>query len=353
MMTPDHLYLAALMAFVIAAGLTPLVRDIALRRSWLDEPNHRSSHLSPIPRVGGAAFIVATMVGVVIGTGSFEWWMPGIGLGALLVAAGGLMDDLARLSVAPKFAAQIGAALIAVALLEPRILVDLPFWTATFSPVVSAVLAIFWIVSVVNAFNFLDGADGLAAGVALVVALAIAGMLAGSVSLLLPFAAALAGFLLWNSAPASIFMGDLGSQFVGYVLATSVIIPGPTDTGAVPMLFVFAVVLGDALVTILRRMTRGASPFAADRNHVFHYLIDAGASHRAVAVRYMMLTAIGGMAGLAYLHAGSLIRAILLFGVIVPMCLIIVRLVRLPAPRSLMQGSAMPMRPSGSKLTNG
>ncbi len=353
MMTPDHLYISALLAFVVAAVLTPLVRDMALRRSWIDEPNHRSSHSSPVPRIGGLAIIVATLVGVAIGTASFEWWMPGIGLGALIVAASGLLDDLSRLSVAPKLVAQIGAGVIAVALLEPRILVDLPFWTVTFSPAVSTLLALIWIVSVVNAFNFLDGADGLASGVALVAALAIAGMLAGSVPLLVPFAAALAGFLLWNSAPASIFMGDLGSQFIGYVLATSVIVPGPTDTGAVPMLFVFAAVLGDALVTILRRVTRGSSPFAADRNHVFHYLIDAGQSHRAVAVRYMVLTAIGGVAGLAYLHAPSIIRAVLLIFAIAPTCLVIVRLVRLPAPRSLMQGPTIPIEPSGSKLPNG
>jgi UDP-GlcNAc:undecaprenyl-phosphate GlcNAc-1-phosphate transferase len=323
---------AILIAFVAAAALTPFIRDLAHRWGQVDEPNHRSSHSAPIPRLGGIAFIIATVIGVVACTGQFEWWMLGIGLGAVLVTVSGTLDDIVDLGPAQKFLPQVGAAVVAVILLEPKILVDTPFGTFTLSAEVSAALAILWIVSVINAFNFLDGLDGLAAGVALVVAIVLASMLPGSAPLLIPFAAALGGFLLWNMAPATIFMGDGGSQFVGYLLATAVLMPGPTDTGAVPVLFAFVPVLVDAAMTIARRLTRGASPFAADRNHVFHGFADSGYSHRAVAIGYAALTGLCGLAGVAYLHVGLAGELVLLLVVAVTVGVAVAKLV--PAPQS-------------------
>jgi UDP-GlcNAc:undecaprenyl-phosphate GlcNAc-1-phosphate transferase len=346
MVIPEQTLIAVLVAFAASAALTPMMRKLAERRSWIDEPNHRSSHTNPIPRVGGVAFIVATLIGVGIGTAQLEWWMLGIGLGAVLVAVAGWRDDIQPLGVVAKFASQGAAAVLAVLLLEPRILIELPFRSATLSPLASGVLAVIWIIAVVNAFNFLDGLDGLAAGVALVTAAALAGMVPGSAPLLMPFAAAIGGFLLWNTDPASIFMGDVGSQFVGYLLATAVLMPGPTDTGAVPVLFVFAPVLGDAAVTIARRLVRGSSPFAADRNHVFHGLAAMGITHRAVAIRYMLLTALGGVAGLAYLDSAPVWQTVLLLAAVASMGLLGVRLVLFPP-------QALAPEPSRGKLTNG
>lgn len=332
MVAGQHGFAAVLVGFIVAAALTPAIRDLALRWNQVDEPNHRSTHTAPIPRLGGIAFIVATVMGVAVGTLGFEWWMLGIGLGAVLVAVTGTLDDLMSLGPARKFLPQVAAAGVAVILLEPRILVDLPIGSVTLSPVASAALALLWIVSVINAFNFLDGLDGLAAGVALVAAVVLAGMLPGSAPLLIPFAAALAGFLLWNAAPASIFMGDGGSQFVGYLLATAVLMPGPSDTGAVPVLFAFVPVLGDAAVTIGRRLIGGMSPFAADRNHVFHGFADSGIGHRAIAIGYAVLTALSGLAGLAYLYAGSGARFWLLAGVALVGTAAVVTVIRIPRP---------------------
>lgn len=297
---------AVLVAFIVAAAFTPAIRDLALRWNRVDKPNQRSTHSSPVPRLGGVAIVLATVIGVGVGLGHFEGWMLGIGIGATLVAVTGTMDDLIHLGPFQKFLPQVGAAVLAVVLLDPRILIDLPFGAITLSSQVSAIVAILWIVSVINAFNFLDGLDGLAAGVGLVVAIVLASLLSGSVPLLLPFAAALAGFLMWNTAPATIFMGDGGSQFIGYLLATAVLMPSPDDTGAVPVLFAFVPVLGDAVVTIGRRLLAGSSPFSADRNHVFHGFVDTGVSHRAVAIAYTGLTAFSGLAGLAYFHAHSI-----------------------------------------------
>ncbi len=297
---------AVLVAFMLAAAATPAIRELALRWKQVDEPNHRSTHSAPVPRLGGIAIVAATVIGIGVGLGHFEGWMLGIGLGAVLVAFTGTLDDLIHLGAAQKFLPQLVAAVLAVILLDPLILVDLPFGSVTLSSQLSAVVAVLWIVSVINAFNFIDGLDGLAAGVGLVVALVLASLLSGSVPLLLPFAAALGGFLMWNTAPASIFMGDGGSQFIGYLLATAVLMPSPGDTGAVPVLFAFVPVLGDAVVTIGRRLLAGTNPFSADRNHVFHGFVDTGVSHRAVAIAYTALTAFSGLAGLAYFHAGAI-----------------------------------------------
>jgi UDP-GlcNAc:undecaprenyl-phosphate GlcNAc-1-phosphate transferase len=312
MVIAERDFAATLVAFVIAIALTPTIRNLALRWGWFDEPNIRSSHSVPVPRLGGIAFVLATVTGVAVGAERFEWWMTGVGLGAVVVAVTGMLDDITRLNPMQKFLPQLGAAAIAVFLLEPRILVDMPVGVVTLSPALSMGVAMLWIVSVVNAFNFLDGLDGLAAGVALVVAVVLASFLPGSAPLLLPFAAALGGFLWWNTAPASIFMGDGGSQFIGYLLATAVLMPGPTDTGAVPVLFVFVPVLGDAAVTIGRRLLRGTSPFSADRTHLFHGFVRALDSHRAVAALYAAVTGLCGLAGLAYMHADATVKTILL-----------------------------------------
>lgn len=308
---------AVLAAFVASAALTPFVRDLALRIHWVDEPNHRSSHKQPVPRVGGIAFIIATIIGVAVATTEFEWWMIGIGAGGVIVAVSGLLDDIRPLGPLQKFLPQFGAALIAVVLLDPRILIELPFSSFTLTSGFSAALAVAWIVTVMNAFNFLDGLDGLAAGVALVTAIALAGVLPGSADLLIPFAAALGGFLLWNMAPATIFMGDGGSQFIGYLLATSVLMPWQIDTGAVPVLFMFVLVLGDAAATIVRRVLRGVSPFAGDRSHLFHGVVDAGHTHRSVAILYASLSGLSGLAGLAYYNAESTTKLGLLVSLVV------------------------------------
>jgi len=331
-MSEFFVLLALLPAFLGATAGAPLICWLALRYHWLDLPNHRSSHTEPTPRIGGMVIIVATIFGIAASSRSFEWWMLGIGLGAILVAVTGLLDDLSPLSPPLKFLPQVGAAVVAVLLLKPRILVELPFVEATISPLVSAALAVFWIISVINAFNFLDGLDGLATGVALVSAIALAGMLPGSAPMLIPFAGALAGFLVWNFEPASIFMGDVGSQFVGYLLATAVLMPGPTDTGAIPALFVFIPLLADAMVTVLRRLATGTSPFSADRNHVFHRIVENGASHRAVAVLYTGLTALASLGGVVYLHVETFGRGTLIVTAAVAGVVMLARIERVRVP---------------------
>jgi len=352
-MNESFLLLALLLAFLIAIAGTPLICWLALRYHWLDLPNHRSSHVQPTPRLGGLVIIAATIVGIAGSSRSFEWWMLGIGLGAIFVAVTGLLDDMWPLSPPLKFMPQIGAAVVAVLLLEPRILVELPFVEAVVPSLVSAALAVVWIVSVINAVNFLDGLDGLATGVALVTAIALAGMLPGSAPMLIPFAGALAGFLLWNFEPASIFMGDVGSQFVGYLLATAVLMPGPSDTGAIPALFVFIPLLADATMTVFRRLATGKSPFSADRNHVFHRIVDNGASHRAVAVLYIGLTALASLGGFAYIHTEAFGRGMLIVTALVAGVVMLARIERVRMPARWQKPRSRPARLAGStKVTN-
>jgi UDP-N-acetylmuramyl pentapeptide phosphotransferase/UDP-N-acetylglucosamine-1-phosphate transferase len=357
MVISERTLLAVLIAFAVSIALTPAIRELAIRRHWLDRPNHRSSHQEPTPRLGGVAFIVASLAGAAVSTDRFDWWMLGIAFGAVLLAVTGLLDDLRPLPAAWKFAPQILAAGIAVLALGPRIRIDLPFTSWVLPVAVSAALAVFWIVSMVNAFNFLDGLDGLVSQVAIIAALAVAMMVKGdAATFMLPFAAAMAGFLVWNNEPASIFMGDVGSQFVGYLLAISVFLTGTSDSGAVPMLFLFAPVLIDALVTIVRRALQGRSILVADRSHVFHRLVDAGHSHRSVANLYCGLTALSALAGIAYLRGGDIVRAVLLAVAIVVAGTLCVRLAIAPTVPRLafdLRGRAFRHHASRGKPANG
>lgn len=324
MLIPERTFIAISVAFAIAIVFTPVLRTLAQRRHWLDEPNQRTSHANPTPRVGGLAFIVATVAGVSLSMPNPPSWLWGVALGALLLAFTGFLDDLVTLSEFQKLAPQLVAAGIAVVALDPFIFLELPSVPIDLPRALSRILAVIWIVGVVNAVNFLDGLDGLAAGVSMILAVALATIADGDVILLLlPFAAAMAGFLVWNLEPASIFMGDVGSQFAGYILAVSVFIPGTVNAGAVAAAFVFAPVLLDALVTVTRRLRSRRNPFHADQHHVFHSLNRMGLSHRSVSAIYYVFTIVGAVAGVWYLSASELVMGILLVLLVAIMALMI------------------------------
>jgi len=280
---------------VVSLVLTAVVRWHALRAGVLDVPNARSSHTQPTPRGGGLAIVASVCLAVaylwgIDGTVGAELGIAVLGGGGL-VAAVGYLDDRMGLSAAVRFGAHLLAAIMAMSLLGVRELAAaaLPALPDPLAAVI-LVIATAW---ALNLFNFMDGVDGIAAAEAAFVAGAAA-CLAGWVSvesdaglrvLLLGVAAACLGFLVWNWAPAKIFMGDVGSGFLGYVLA--VMAMASLLTGALSVwtwLILTSLFVADATVTLLRRIVRGERWYAAHRSHAYQWLARRWSSHSRVTL---------------------------------------------------------------------
>ena len=269
------------LAMLASAVLVRLIRA----RAVLDHPNERSSHSVPTPRGGGIAIVLITL------GGSAFWMTPRfavVAVAALAIAVVSFIDDLHPLPATLRLGVQIAAAL-PVALL--------------FVPLVWAPLALLWIVGLTNAYNFMDGIDGIAGGQAVVAGLgwALLGMLTqqplvATVGLLT--AGSSAGFLTHNWQPARIFMGDVGSAFLGFLFASLAVMAWPNlRLVAAGVLVVWPFVL-DAGVTFVRRALRGERLMEAHRSHVYQRLNQRGLSHGAVASIYIALAAAGAIAAL-------------------------------------------------------
>ena len=297
---------ALLVAAVVALIATPVVRSRAFKIGAVDVPrDSRRMHDHPIPRMGGLAIFFGFILSVLLFL-PLTTQLRGMLLGAVVIVILGIFDDIYALSAKLKFAVQIGAALIAVLmgnqidyLSNPNIFSSDPYWHLG---VLSIPISVLWIVAITNAVNLIDGLDGLACGVStissmtmLVIALTVAE--AQVAILMAALAGACIGFLPYNLNPAKIFMGDTGSTFLGFVLAT-VSIQGLFKSYAIISFAVPFLVLGlpifDTCFAILRRLARGQSPMAPDRGHIHHRLIDMGFTQKqAVAVLYLISAILG------------------------------------------------------------
>lgn len=315
--------------------LTPLVRKLAIFLGAVDMPNARKVHQRPIPRMGGlavfAAFHVTVLLGLyVLPLGHYpaplindQWWKGFLPASAILVGLG-VCDDIRSLGARFKFLIQAMAALVAIRFGFVIDHVTLPWGTAIEFGLLSLPVTLLWIVGVTNAFNLIDGLDGLAAGIGVLSSLTLAAiaLLNQQVELALlcsVLAGALAGFLRYNFHPASIFMGDAGSLFVGFTLAVLSIKTSHKSSAAVSVLIpilAFGLPIMDTLLAMARRFLRamhviektrgsmyrlifrgGQSMFEADRDHIHHRLMQLGITHKnCVIVLYGICTTLGGIA---------------------------------------------------------
>lgn len=276
---------AAGLSWLLLLGLLPL-----LRRRLLDQPNPRSSHRVATPRGGGLAFVlVGTSLSLLLGHGRAAW----IPLVCLPLALVGLLDDRHGLPAAPRYLAQLITALALLAMAST----PLPPW--------SLPLVLIAITAVINFVNFMDGLDGLLGLSALVLMVAAGQWL---------LAGALLGFLLWNWHPARVFMGDVGSTWLGAVFA-GLVLQQPSPAASFSLLLVAVPLLGDALLCVLRRLAAGQPVFEAHRLHLFQRLQRAGWSHPAVALLYgsgTALLAAARQSGIAWLLLPTLLIVLLL-----------------------------------------
>ncbi len=307
-MIDNSLTMTSLFAFILALAIsfacTPAVRMLAIKIKAVDVPkDNRRMHKVPIPRMGGlaifAGFLVSVLFFVPLGN-EFR----SILIGALILVVLGIIDDIVALKPRTKFAGQIIAALIpALSGVSIHGIVN-PFVPGQYSTlgIFSIPFTVIWIVGITNAVNFIDGLDGLACGVSAIatVTMFIIAVLFGETYIALMMAAlagACLGFLPYNMNPAKIFMGDTGSMFLGYTLAT-VSIQGLFKFYAVISFAVPFILLGlpifDTGFAIVRRLLKGQSPLQADRGHVHHRLIDLGFDQKqSVAILYAFSALMG------------------------------------------------------------
>jgi UDP-GlcNAc:undecaprenyl-phosphate GlcNAc-1-phosphate transferase len=320
--------LAFATSLIASLALTYLVRERATRAGIFDPTDERKLHTRKIPRVGGVAIFLSVTVALAVLAvrGGFE----GVGLASskltVIVIGGaatfllGLYDDLRQMRARYKFAVQIG---IAIAIFAAGVRIDtiaLPLiGQIGFNPVMGLFFTIFWFVGLTNAFNLIDGLDGLASGAAMFalttmfVVATINGQ-AGAALVTLSVAGATLGFLRYNFHPASIFLGDSGSLFLGFMLAGIGAISsqkGSTVVAiAIPLVSLGLPVL-DTSLAIARRFLRGQPIFSADRGHIHHRLLSLGHSPRNVALLMYAGCAVLALGGMLLVNQSGYVAVVL------------------------------------------
>ena len=293
---------------LVSAVLVAHVRRWADRRRVVATPNERSLHNRPVPNGGGLVIVGLTLPAIVVVWGLClesvaSTWLPFVG-GAGLIAAVSWLDDLRSVPAAIRLAVHLTAAALAVASFGPLVGLGLPGWGAVAFGSLGLPLSLLWIAGLTSAYNFMDGIDGIAAGQAITAGLgwAIVGWLADDLRPMLLgglLTATSAGFLVHNWSPASIFMGDIGSAFLGYCFATLGLLGGGGGSGAlIGILLVWPFVF-DTAFTFCVRLRRRENIFKAHRSHLYQRLVLTGLSHRAVTLLYVALAVLGAAAGVS------------------------------------------------------
>ncbi len=338
---PDTIYplillIVAEISFASSWFVTPRLRDLAVQKGWFDMPEARRVHQNPTPRIGGlgmfTGFFFAVLCSLIAGLVVPNLWLPGdiwriclLLVAASMVTVVMLVDDLKGLPPMPKLLCQIGAAAVVIV---PQLIAGTgsladnnhpigilississwrfadifgsPFWLLVAIP-----FTFFWIVGMINTVNATDGLDGLAGGVvfigAVILFLETLFQSRGdkfqftSAVLALALAAAILGFLIFNWHPASIFMGDCGSNFLGFALAVISIIDGAKVAAA---LLIIGFPVLDLAFVYLNRIYHRRDPKQADRSHIHHRLMDMGWKQEWIVALFYFISLFFGVVGL-------------------------------------------------------
>jgi UDP-GlcNAc:undecaprenyl-phosphate GlcNAc-1-phosphate transferase len=285
-----------ILAMVATMASLPLLAKLGARWLIIDRPGVRKVHAAPIPRVGGLAMAVGVLVAAALAIGlqaQDRWFLLA---GAVLVVFGAL-DDRFDLDYRIKLLGQLIAVNIVVILGNVQVHAITLDDRVVLSGWISWPLTVFFLVGVTNAVNLADGLDGLAGGTTFlclcaVALLSSAGDQSAGTALCLTFAGAVLGFLRFNTYPASVFMGDAGSQLLGFTIGVLSVRatqnPASQVSAAIPILLLALPIL-DTLSVIVQRIGEGRSPFSPDKNHIHHKLLALGfGHHEAVMVIYMV-----------------------------------------------------------------
>lgn len=323
------LYVSIIAAFVASILLTPLVKRLAFKIGAVDAPNYRKVHARIMPRLGGLAIFLSFLIAVAIfqpiliinENGSN--FLLAIIIGACIIVATGVVDDMREISAKAKLVGQLIAALIVIFVGGIQIdMITLPFVGELNFGMLSIPLTILWIVGITNAINLIDGLDGLAAGVSTIalITLAIMAIIMGNM-FVLAIAAILAastfGFLFYNFHPAKIFMGDTGALFLGFMISVLALLgfKNVTVVSLIIPVIILGVPISDTFFAIVRRVRMKKKWSDPDKSHLHHRLLDMGFTHRQTVLIIYGIAIMFGLAAIIFSMA-KVWGAILLVAVI-------------------------------------
>ncbi|MFJ6210763.1 glycosyltransferase family 4 protein [Lysinibacillus sp. NPDC092081] len=336
------LYVSLIAAFVASILLTPLVKRLAFRIGAVDAPNYRKVHARIMPRLGGLAIFLAFLIAVAIFQPILIYnengsdFLLAIIIGACIIVATGVIDDMREISAKAKLLGQLAAALIVIFVGGIQIdMVNLPFVGELNFGLLSIPLTILWIVGITNAINLIDGLDGLAAGVSTIalITLAIMAFIMSNMFVLAIaaiLAAATFGFLFYNFHPAKIFMGDTGALFLGFMISVLALLgfKNVTVVALIVPVIILGVPISDTFFAIVRRVRMKKKWSDPDKSHLHHRLLDMGFTHRQTVLIIYGIAIMFGLAAIIFSMA-KVWGAILLVAVILTAIEILVEVIGL------------------------
>lgn len=339
------LYVSLIAAFIASILLTPLVKRLAFRIGAVDAPNYRKVHARIMPRLGGLAIFLAFLIGIailypflinVLPWHTSEYSLLAIILGACIIVATGVIDDMREISAKAKMLGQLAAALIVIFVGGIQIdEVNLPFVGELDFGLLSIPLTILWIIGITNAINLIDGLDGLAAGVSTIalITLAVMAFIMGNMFVLAIaaiLAAASIGFLFYNFHPAKIFMGDTGALFLGFMISVLALLgfKNVTFVSLIIPIIILGVPISDTFFAIVRRVRMKKKWSDPDKSHLHHRLLDMGFTHRQTVLLIYGIAMMFGLAAVIFSMA-KVWGAILLIAVILTAIEIFVEIIGL------------------------
>ncbi len=308
------IFIIFLIALMVTATSIPWVRKLALHIGFVDAPASRKLHKDPIPMLGGVAIFAGAILALILFTDEFPASVAGVIFALSIMLVIGVIDDWRGLPAWVKMAGQLVGVAI---LIFFGIHVQLPV-----PDVVNYAITFLWVVGLSNAINFLDNMDGLSSGISAVACsfILLLGLQNGQFLVSALAAATLGaclGFLRYNFKPATIFMGDAGSLFLGFVLALlGLQLRFPNNVSFVTWMipvFILAVPIFDMTMVVTTRILRGVSPNTPGKDHISHRLVEFGYTQREAVLILYLLTGITGMIAL-YLTQATIPEGYFLFG---------------------------------------
>lgn len=320
-----NIFLIVLICFLSSLILVPIVKKIAVHINAIDIPNERKVHTKPTPRLGGLAIFLSFLLGYIL-FGELSTQMLSILIGGFILIILGICDDIKPIKAKHKFIVQVIAALVVVCYGNIYLPMISAFGLSINFGVWGYPLAVLFIVSIINAINLIDGLDGLAAGTSSIFYLTVAviayflNRLNGlDVILCLIMLGSTLGFLVYNFNPASIFMGDTGSMFLGFMISVIALLGYKATTVTsliVPIIILFLPIL-DTVLAIIRRILKGENIGKADKSHIHHQLLKLNKSTKKTVLIMYAFDLICACISIFYALGDNKLAVLLYFGLLI------------------------------------